>query len=148
MVSQNANRDRLYRNVRVKDEMAAGGPVGSERMMHIGEVAERTSLSLRTLRHYDEIGLVVPSGRTEGGFRLYTESDIARLMLIRRMKPLGYSLEEMRDVLHAFDGAASGSGAADTGRLRAIRDAALERKQRLQEQVHMADEFLAQLDAL
>ena len=40
--------------------------------MHIGELADRTGMSLRRLRHYDEIGLLTPSGRSEGGFRLYT----------------------------------------------------------------------------
>ena len=67
--------------------------------MKIGEVAERTGLSLRTIRHYDETGLVVPSARTVGGFRMYTEVEVARLLVIKRMKPLGYSLEEMADLL-------------------------------------------------
>ena len=65
----------------------------------IGRVAERVGLSLRTIRYYDEIGLVTPSGRTVGGFRLYSPSDVERLLLIKRMKPLGYSLEEMADLL-------------------------------------------------
>jgi len=47
--------------------------------MQIGEVADRTQLSLRTIRHYDEVGLVPPSARSEGGFRLYTEADVERL---------------------------------------------------------------------
>ncbi|OON80060.1 MerR family transcriptional regulator [Streptomyces tsukubensis] len=71
--------------------------------MQIGEVAERTELSLRTIRHYEETGLVAPSARSQGGFRLYTEADVARLMVIRRMKPLGFTLEEMRDLLEATD---------------------------------------------
>ena len=62
-----------------------------DRPMQIGELAERTGLSVRTLRHYDEIGLLRPSARTDGGFRLYTADDESRLLLIRRMKPLGYS---------------------------------------------------------
>ena len=66
-----------------------------DRPMQIGELAERTGLSVRTLRHYDEIGLLRPSARTDGGFRLYTADDESRLLLIRRMKPLGYSLEQM-----------------------------------------------------
>ena len=70
-------------------------------MMQIGELAERTELSLRTLRHYDEIGLLEPSGRSEGGFRAYTEGDYERLMLIRRMKPFGYSREQMGYLLRA-----------------------------------------------
>lgn len=42
--------------------------------MHIGELADRSQMSLRTIRHYDEVGLLKPSGRTEGGFRLYTNA--------------------------------------------------------------------------
>lgn len=71
--------------------------------MQIGEVAERTGLSLRTIRWYDEVGLVVPSSRSPGGFRLYTEADVDRLNLIKRMKPLEFSLEEMRDLLSVLD---------------------------------------------
>ncbi|UJW30396.1 MerR family transcriptional regulator [Saccharothrix sp. AJ9571] len=71
--------------------------------MQIGEVAERTGLSLRTIRYYEEVGLVVPSARSQGGFRLYTEPDIDRLQLIKRMKPLGFQLEEMRDLLAILD---------------------------------------------
>ncbi|MGW3622920.1 MerR family transcriptional regulator [Streptomyces sp. NPDC000880] len=71
--------------------------------MQIGEVATRTELSLRTIRHYEETGLVVPSARSQGGFRLYTETDVRRLMVIRRMKPLGFTLDEMGDLLHATD---------------------------------------------
>ena len=54
------------------------------RTMQIGELAERTDLSLRTSRHYDEVGLL-PASRTEGGFRVYSEEDFERLMHIRRI---------------------------------------------------------------
>ncbi|WP_341856333.1 MerR family transcriptional regulator [Brachybacterium sp. GPGPB12] len=70
-----------------------------QQLLHIGAVAERTELSLRTLRHYDEIGLVNPSERSEGGFRLYSEADVERILLIRRMKPLDFTLEQMREPL-------------------------------------------------
>lgn len=60
-------------------------------------------MSLRTLRHYDEIGLLQPSGRSDGGFRLYTEEDLERLLVIRRMKPLGFTLEEMHEVMGVVD---------------------------------------------
>ncbi|CAL9297234.1 MULTISPECIES: MerR family transcriptional regulator [unclassified Streptomyces] len=73
------------------------------RHMQIGEVAERTGLSLRTIRHYEDVGLVTPSARSKGGFRLYTETDVDRLMVIRRMKPLDFSLEEMRELLEITD---------------------------------------------
>lgn len=69
----------------------------------IGEVAEGVGLSIRTIRHYDELGIVEPSGRTSGGFRLYTESDIQRLRLVKRLKPLQFSLEEILELLTLLD---------------------------------------------
>ena len=71
--------------------------------VQIGDVAERTGLSLRTIRWYEEVGLVPPSARTSGGFRLYTDADIERLELVKRMKPLDFTLEEMRDLLTTVD---------------------------------------------
>ncbi len=114
--------------------------------MHIGELAERTGLSLRTLRHYDEIGLLTPSGRTDGGFRLYTADDEARLLLIRRMKPLGYSLEAMGELLAVIDGLEATPGdRVLQERLDAIRAEALERRGRLEAQLAAADEFVERL---
>jgi DNA-binding transcriptional MerR regulator len=81
--------------------------------MQIGEVAERTGLSLRTIRYYGEMGLVPPSARSAGGFRLYTDNDVARFRIIMRMKPLDFSLEEMKDVLDVFDGLAASVPASD-----------------------------------
>ena len=67
--------------------------------MQIGEVAHRTGLSINTIRHYDQAGLVTPSARSQGGFRLYTEEDVEQLLVIRRMKPLGFPLEQVRELL-------------------------------------------------
>ncbi|WP_196827788.1 MerR family transcriptional regulator [Frigoribacterium sp. CG_9.8] len=115
--------------------------------MHIGELAERTGLSLRTIRHYDEVGLLKPTGRTEGGFRLYTQGDIGRLMVIRRMKPLGFMLDEMTELLRIID-TLGGIGSEDPA-VRADLDGfiiqAVERRAKLQQQLAMADEFLALL---
>lgn len=116
-------------------------------MMHIGELAERTGLSLRTIRHYDQIGLLTPSGRSEGGFRLYTEDDHDQLMLIRRMKPLGYSLEQMGDLLKALE-SARGDDASNTDgedALTQFLDDANERREKLAKQLAAADEFIGQL---
>ncbi|NEY34038.1 MerR family transcriptional regulator [Streptomyces sp. PRKS01-65] len=126
--------------------------MSEQRQMQIGEVAERTGLSLRTIRHYEEAGLVIPSARSKGGFRLYTESDVERLMVIRRMKPLGFSLEEMRDLLEITDRL----GATDdppTGeelqrlrdRLDAYRVMADERVESLRTRLEMAEDFAATL---
>lgn len=75
----------------------------TEGLLQIGEVAATVGLSLRTVRYYEEIGLVVPSARTDGGFRLYSESDVQRLITVKRMKPLGLSLEEMADLLDVIE---------------------------------------------
>ncbi|MEG3614772.1 MerR family transcriptional regulator [Isoptericola haloaureus] len=128
-------------------------------MHHIGAVAERTGLSLRTLRHYDEVGLLRPSARSEGGFRLYTEPDVERLLLIRRMKPLGFSLDEMADLLRVADelgaeGAGQDGVGADEGRpaardrLAAYVAAAEERRADLARKLEMADELIALLHRL
>lgn len=71
--------------------------------MQIGQVAARTELSINTVRHYDEMGLVTPSARSAGGFRLYTDADVDRLLVIRRMKPLGFTLTQMKDLLDSLD---------------------------------------------
>jgi MerR family transcriptional regulator, copper efflux regulator len=99
------------------DEPTTSTPVSNRGALKlIGEVADRLGLSLRTIRHYDEVGLVVPSGRTAGGFRLYTDEDVERLALIKRMKPLGFSLDEMRDLLEIRDSLTNGTGSAEGAR--------------------------------
>lgn len=114
--------------------------------MHIGEFAERTGLSSRTLRHYEDIGLIPPTGRTEGGFRLYTEDDLRRMLTIRRMKALGYSTAEMGELLELLDVL---EGPTSTEQQRAARDRLLAtlddaqaRREKLARQVERADEFL------
>ncbi|WP_217168570.1 MerR family transcriptional regulator [Streptomyces sp. AC512_CC834] len=120
--------------------------------MQIGEVASRTELSLRTIRHYEETGLVVPSARSQGGFRLYTETDVARLMVVRRMKPLGFTLDEMRDLLEATDRLDGGDAKLSAGereelleRVRAFERAARQRVADLRTQLARAEEFAATL---
>jgi len=67
--------------------------------VQIGEAAERVGLSLRTLRYWEEMGLLVPSARTSGGFRLYSEADLRRVLILKSMKPLGLRLGQMKDLL-------------------------------------------------
>lgn len=87
----------------------------NEPTLQIGTVAEQTGLSVRTLRHYEDVGLVRPSARSAGGFRLYTADDVARLLLIRRMKPLGFTLEEMGRLLVHGERPSDGADRADGG---------------------------------
>ncbi|NYI77645.1 MerR family transcriptional regulator [Nocardioides panzhihuensis] len=122
-----------------------------EGAMQIGEVATRTELSLRSLRHWEEVGLLKPSGRSEGGFRLYTEEDVEKILVIRRMKPLGFSLEQMKaamadiETLRASDPEIAGPAAAPEARERLVelRVEAGVRRQKLEQQLAMADEFIA-----
>ncbi|HSH45067.1 MAG TPA: MerR family transcriptional regulator [Longimicrobiales bacterium] len=65
----------------------------------VSEVAERARVTVRTLHHYDEINLLVPSRRTDSGYRLYTESDLERLYRILLYRELGFSLEGIARVL-------------------------------------------------
>ncbi len=121
-----------------------------ERHMQIGEVAERTKLSLRTIRYYDEVGLVRPSARTQGGFRLYTEPDVIRFETIKRMKPLDFSLDEMGDLLGVMDRLADPAlPAAEreqlVERLVMYRIAVEERERALREQLAVAEDFHASL---
>ena len=69
----------------------------------VGELARRTGLSVRTLHHYDAIGLLPPSHRTESGHRLYAADDAAHLQQILSLRQLGFSLDEVRDCLDRPD---------------------------------------------
>ncbi|HET8717237.1 MAG TPA: MerR family transcriptional regulator [Nocardioidaceae bacterium] len=120
------------------------------RHLQIGEVAETVGLSLRTIRYYEEVGLITPSARTTGGFRLYSETDVARLRLIRRMKPLGFSLDDMREVLAVLDRLENGSPTDGElqeliGRLEMYREAAQARVRALHEQLEVAEGFAGDL---
>lgn len=117
--------------------------------MQIGEIAERSGLSIRTIRHYDQAGLVVPSARSEGGFRLYTEPDLDRLLVVKRMKPLGFTLEEMRDLLDILDALAVTPTGPERNALRerlsAFHTAAEDRVETLRGQLAHAEGFAHQM---
>lgn len=115
----------------------------------IGAVADRVGLSLRTIRYYEEIGLVQPSGRTDGGFRLYTESDIERLGLLKALKPVGMSLETMGELLECAD-KLNGAEIDDPGevehRFHGVLELAHHRCDELEEQLAAARRALAGLE--
>ena len=93
-------------------EGAGKSAPGQDGPRQIGRVAEELGLSIRTLRHWDDVGLVTPSVRSAGGYRLYTADDVDRLRTIRRMKPLGFTLEEMGRLLASLD-VLDGAGASE-----------------------------------
>lgn len=120
--------------------------------MRIGEVSDRVGLSLRTIRHYGEIGLVVPSDRTPGGFRFYTEADVARLELVKALRPLDLSLEQIRELLETMDHAAVVTDpdeiGAVAGRLAMYRALAESRMETLRSQIQGLERLSRQMRTL
>lgn len=112
--------------------------------MHIGELAERTGLSLRTIRHYDDVGLLPATARTGGGFRVYSENDVERLTVIKQMKPLGFSLEEMADILELFASQEAGTDDARAKRAGYLEKAVTERA-KMARNLAQADELIERL---
>ena len=80
----------------------------TEGRLQIGEVADAVGLSIRTIRHYDELGVVGPSAWSVGGFRLYTAADVERLLYVKQLKPLGFTLEEVQVLVSLRDRASIG----------------------------------------
>ncbi|OUL32715.1 heavy metal-responsive transcriptional regulator [Nostoc sp. 106C] len=70
----------------------------------IGLVAKESGVPIKTIRYYEELGLLQASGRTEGGFRLFNSDVLARLNFIKRTQNLGMTLAEIKEFLHVHDG--------------------------------------------
>lgn len=78
------------------------GEESADDLLRIDQVSEQTGLTKRTLRYYEEIGLLAPPLRTEGNYRLYSLSDVDHLMRIKRMRDLlGASLAEIKEMVAA-----------------------------------------------
>ncbi|WP_328344346.1 MerR family transcriptional regulator [Streptomyces violaceus] len=126
-----------------------------EQLTQIGEVSERTGLSVRTIRHYEDVGVVVPSERSMGGFRLYPQAEVRRLALVRRMRPLGFCLDDIRAVLDVLeqlpdDGRPLSENDEQAheelvGRLRTYRVKADARCEDLRRQLEQAEDFARSL---
>ena len=71
--------------------------------MKIGKVAETAGLPVKTVRYYDEIGLVSPDERTPNGYRRYARSDLAKLVLVRRARAFGFSIDQTRELLSLYE---------------------------------------------
>lgn len=72
-------------------------------MFTIGDTADRTGLAVKTIRYYADIGLVVPSGRTESGYRLYGDREIRKLLFVQRARGFGFSIDTCRELLALYD---------------------------------------------
>lgn len=70
--------------------------------MNIGDAAERSRLPAKTIRYYEDIGLVTP-GRAENSYRDYSDADVQRLAFLQRARSLGFTIEECRELLSLYD---------------------------------------------
>ncbi|MEE3717488.1 heavy metal-responsive transcriptional regulator [Tumidithrix elongata RA019] len=102
-------------------------------LLQIGQVAEQSNVPIKTIRYYEEIGLLKSSGRTEGRFRLFAPDAIARVAFIKRLQKLGLSLQEIAEILGVYD-----RGLAPCTEI----------KQQLEHQLHEIDRRIAELMTL
>ena len=72
--------------------------------MKIGQLSKQTECKIETIRYYERIGLLPAPARSDGGYRIYDESHLKRLVFIRRSRELGFTIEEIRGLLKLVDG--------------------------------------------
>lgn len=118
--------------------------------VRIGEVSARTGLSVRTVRYYDLSGIVSPSKRSAGGFRLYSEADVERLELVKTLRPLDLSLDQVRELLEAMDRVRAAEGNLDQhlSHLSVVRTLADTRVESMRNQIAGLEELGRNLRAL
>jgi MerR family transcriptional regulator, repressor of the yfmOP operon len=75
----------------------------NKKSVQIGELAKKLGITTRTIRYYEEIGLMGASERVGGGTRTYNKEDVLRLKFILKLKELGISLKEMQELAEHFD---------------------------------------------
>ncbi len=73
------------------------------RSLYIGEAARRAGTTIKTLRYYERIGLIPEAARSEGHFRVYDEDTVERVRFIRKAQALGFSLDEIREIVRVYD---------------------------------------------
>lgn len=72
--------------------------------MKIGQLSEQTHCKIETIRYYERIGLLPVPARSDGGYRIYDDNHRRRLSFIRRSRELGFTIDEIRDLLNLVDG--------------------------------------------
>lgn len=101
--------------------------------MNVGEAARRCGLPVKTLRYYEEIGLVVP-GRQDNGYRAYAEADVYKLQFLQRARSLGFSIDDCRSLLSLYEDTSRAS--ADVKAIAQARLADIRRKIEELESLH------------
>ena len=83
---------------------ARGKFLPGNRDLSIGALSQRTAVNIETIRYYERIGILPPPPRTDGGHRLYRDARLRRLIFIRRSRELGFTLDEIRNLLGLVEG--------------------------------------------
>jgi MerR family gold-responsive transcriptional activator of gol and ges genes len=110
--------------------------------MNIGAAAKASNVSAKMIRYYEQIGLIPPAGRTDAGYRAYTQADVHRLHFIRNARDLGFSVAEIGDLLGLWNDKSRRS--ADVKQLARQHIADLERRMAAMRQ--MADTLATLVD--
>ncbi len=109
--------------------------------MNIGEISKRSGVPAKTIRYYEDIGLIQPE-RTPNGYRVFSETDLHRLSFLGRARKLGFSIEDCRALLRLYEDEARASAE--------VKDLALNHLGRVEEKIaqlqHMRDSLVEVID--
>ncbi len=83
-----------------------------EKLIRIGELAEMAEVSTRTVKYYEEMGLILPAHRSSGGFRYYTWEDLEKIKIIRKLQEMDYPLAKIKEFFNVRTDSKSGDQAA------------------------------------
>ncbi len=106
---------------------------------HIGEISKQLVVSARSIRYYEELGLLKPS-RSDGGFRKYSEQEVNLIRMIIRFKDLGMTLEEIRGLLGRR------GESADSSALLSLKSALIHRRSEFEDKIDKYKEGIEQID--
>jgi len=123
--------------------------IRSKKLLKIGEFARAAGTNLRTLRYYDELGLITPASRSEGGFRYYRPTDVHRVHLIHDLQELGLHLDKIRELMGSRQRTEKRAAMLERVRAALSEHAALlaERMRTLESQRERVSMALGQLDS-
>lgn len=128
--------------------MALAADSQEAKSFKIGELAQLTGKTVRTLHFYEEQGILHPASRTAGGFRLYNPENVLRVGLIEKLQALGMTVPDIRELLQRFENSETGHEAARTFRAELVEkrrslDEEIQRLQQLRAEVSETVEYLA-----
>jgi MerR family transcriptional regulator, copper efflux regulator len=89
----------------------AGSGALSSALLRVGDVARASGKTVRAIHHYEELGLLQPSGRSKGGYRLYDEGAVTRVRWIAKLHELGLSLSQIQEIVSTWEAAPSAPSA-------------------------------------